>query len=93
TDHGTGGTVFVFGQEVKPGMLGTNPDLTRNNIEMQFDYRQVYASILKDWFCVSPELVDVGPEDDTIFKGSYIGRGGKPAPDSRQRYQCGRLYP
>ena len=41
TDHGTGGSVMLFGRHVNPGIFGVNPDLTRSNIEMQFDYRPV----------------------------------------------------
>ncbi len=54
TDHGTGGPVFLFGQGVKPGVVGTAPKLDSDihNIEMQYDYRQVYANILQDWMGV-----------------------------------------
>ncbi|MBX2941950.1 MAG: DUF1501 domain-containing protein [Cyclobacteriaceae bacterium] len=67
TDHGTGGPMFIFGKGVKPGIVGKVPDLTKNNVEMQFDYRQVYANILKDWM-----LVDEGTIHNDIFFRDFI---------------------
>ena len=58
TDHGLGAPIMLFGKAVVPGLSGTNPDLTKDNVELQFDYRQVYASILKDWMCANPVKVD-----------------------------------
>ncbi len=72
SDHGRGAPMLVFGEGVLPGVLGTNPDLTRNNVGMQYDYRQVYSAILKDWFCVDASLVD---QEFNIFWGDYQGRG------------------
>lgn len=67
TDHGTGGPMFLFGKGVKPGIVGKVPDLTKNNVEMQFDYRQVYANILKDWM-----LVDEDTINNEIFFKNFI---------------------
>ena len=55
TDHGAAAPLFVFGNAVSGGVLGTNPVISPNamyddNIEMQFDFRQVYASVLSQWF-------------------------------------------
>lgn len=53
TDHGTSAPVFVFGKNVRGGVLGTNPSLTNldnGNLRMQYDFRQIYASILRQWF-------------------------------------------
>lgn len=57
TDHGAGAPMFVFGNQVMPGMLGTNPQLpssvtVNDNVAMQYDFRSVYATLLQDWFCV-----------------------------------------
>lgn len=57
TDHGAAAPLFVFGGHVTPGITGTNPALPVNatvndNIPFQYDFRSVYASILKQWFCV-----------------------------------------
>ncbi len=55
TDHGAAAPLFVFGAGVQGGILGSNPVLpasatTSDNIPMQFDYRRVYAAIVRDWF-------------------------------------------
>ncbi len=56
TDHGAAQPVFIFGDYAQTGVLGNNPDLSANNVEsnvpMQFDFRSVYSTILRDWFCV-----------------------------------------
>jgi uncharacterized protein (DUF1501 family) len=55
TDHGTAVPVFVWGKYVKGGVLGTNPDLRtatgtiKDNLDMQFDFRNLYADIIRDW--------------------------------------------
>jgi hypothetical protein len=44
--------MFVFGKWVKPGIIGTNPDLNNldgGNLPLQNDYRQVFTTILQDW--------------------------------------------
>lgn len=58
TDHGAAAPLFLFGKNVKGGVFGNNPDLpsvatTNDNIVYQNDFRSVYNSILKNWFCVS----------------------------------------
>ena len=59
TDHGAAQTVIVFGEAVKKGVLGNPPDLpstldSGDSLPMQYDFRSVYSSILRDWFCVDP---------------------------------------
>ena len=66
TDHGTAMPVMLFGTELVGDMYGTNPDLlkpgttstTVDNVPMQYDYRSVYYSLLKDWFCLSSSQLD-----------------------------------
>jgi uncharacterized protein (DUF1501 family) len=58
TDHGAAAPVFVFGKNVRPGIVGNNPAIPTNasvndNIPFQYDFRSIYASILKQWFCVN----------------------------------------
>jgi uncharacterized protein (DUF1501 family) len=53
TDHGTSAPMFVFGTNVKGSVLGKNSSLTdleNGNLKMQYDFRQVYATVLNDWF-------------------------------------------
>ncbi len=57
TDHGAAAPVFVFGKHVRGGIIGTNPTISpvanqNNNVPYQYDFRSIYASILKQWFCV-----------------------------------------
>lgn len=61
TDHGEAAPMFLFGKAVSGGVTGANPQIPQNpgvndNLAMQFDFRSVYASVLRDWFCV--------PQDD-----------------------------
>jgi len=63
TDHGAAQPMFLFGTKVIPGMLGTNPVIdpgttVTTNLPMQYDFRSVYASVLKDWFCLEQGEVD-----------------------------------
>ena len=55
TDHGTAAPLFIVGEAVCGGIIGVNPNLTNlvnNQLAMQFDFRQVYASLLAQWFGV-----------------------------------------
>jgi uncharacterized protein (DUF1501 family) len=69
TDHGTGGPVFIFGKGAAPGVIGKVPDLTQDNVDMQYDYRQVYASILRDWMLVDENVIN----NDVFFKNFING--------------------
>jgi uncharacterized protein (DUF1501 family) len=58
TDHGAAAPMFVFGSKVIAGMHGTAPKLPANatvddNLDMQFDFRSIYASVLQEWFSTS----------------------------------------
>lgn len=67
TDHGTGGPIFIFGKGVRPGVVGVVPDLNQANVAMQFDYRQVYANLLKDWMLIDQQRIT-----NDIFFGNFI---------------------
>jgi len=69
TDHGTGGPIYIFGKGAHPGVVGKVPDLNQDNVEMQFDYRQVYASLLKDWLLVPESTIN----NDIFFKNFLTG--------------------
>lgn len=59
TDHGTAAPLFFFGVPVEHGIIGTNPnleDLDNGNLRMQHDFRQIYASVLQQWFGANPEV-------------------------------------
>jgi hypothetical protein len=60
TDHGTAFPIFLFGKGLKPGVVGTNPnlsDLNNGNLKYTVDYRQVYTSVAQDWFGASNEAL------------------------------------
>ena len=69
TDHGTGAPVMIFGKGVQPGVVGVVPDMNQQNVEMQFDYRQVYANLLRDWMLVDESKIN----SDIFFKDFLNG--------------------
>ncbi len=93
TDHGTGAPLMVFGKGVRPGVYGTNPDVSKNNVDMQFDYRQVYANILKDWMQVDEDIIA-----NDIFFGDFIngvseeGIPYSPVPVARQQITSNEAF-
>ena len=57
TDHGAAAPMFVFGKNVRGGVVGTNPSIpsgatVNDNIPFQYDFRSIYSSLLSQWFCV-----------------------------------------
>lgn len=63
TDHGSAAPLIVFGNGVNPSILGNNPIIPStvnvdDNLPMQFDFRQIYSSILQDWFEADQSTVD-----------------------------------
>lgn len=57
TDHGAAAPLFVFGNQVIPGVVGNTPILpssasVNDNIPFQYDFRSVYATLLENWLCV-----------------------------------------
>ncbi|HRJ13877.1 MAG TPA: DUF1501 domain-containing protein [Saprospiraceae bacterium] len=62
TDHGTAAPLLMFGSCVQPQVLGDNPEISANvsvdeGVPMQHDFRDVYGSVLMDWFDVPEEDV------------------------------------
>lgn len=79
TDHGAAAPLFFFGKPVEGGILGDNPFIPldadeADNLPHQVDFRSVYHTLLKDWFCVpetdlSSILLDDFPALPTIQPG------------------------
>lgn len=68
TDHGAAAPLIVFGTKVNPIIIGNNPTIPSvvnvdDNVPMQYDFRQVYASVLRDWF-----QTDQTTTDTLLFK-------------------------
>lgn len=61
TDHGNAAPMLIFGTCLNPGVYGENPNLANlqnGNIPMQHDYRQVFSSVVKDWFQASDAAIE-----------------------------------
>lgn len=62
TDHGTSAPMLVFGEDIGSGFQGEAPDLI--NVDdygdpyFTTDFRQVYGTILQNWLCAAPEVVN-----------------------------------
>ena len=68
TDHGTAAPMFLIGDGVRPGLHGVQPslhDLDQGDLKHTVDFRQVYATVLKDWFEVDAKPV-LGRRFDTL---------------------------
>ena len=106
TDHGTGGPMFIFGRYAKAGVQGVVPDLGKSNVDMQFDFKQIYAAILRDWFEVEESVIT----NDILFRNYLDGpddNGGFYSPMEiidfnvvtsvndfvRKRFHLGQCYP
>ena len=64
TDHGNAAPLMVFGSCVNPTILGNNPEIPeevgiQDGVQMQFDFRSIYGSVLMDWFGVTEEDVKI----------------------------------
>lgn len=84
TDHGTATPVFVFGTMLNSGIYGENPglgedDLHRGNLVYNIDYRQIYTSVIQDWFEGDNEaLVETGFADWVDDKIEIVSTTGTP---------------
>lgn len=72
TDHGDAAPLMLFGSCISSGILGPNPVIdsqvaNQAGVPMQIDFRDVYASILKDWFEVDPTEIQTFFEQNVTF--------------------------
>jgi uncharacterized protein (DUF1501 family) len=64
TDHGAASPVMLFGDGLQgSGFVGNHPSLTNwdddDNLIPTSDFRDVYSTVLTDWFCLDPSVVDL----------------------------------
>jgi uncharacterized protein (DUF1501 family) len=64
TDHGAASPVMLFGPGLNgSGFVGTHPDLltwdNNDNLIPSTDFRSVYSSVLTNWFCLDPSVIDL----------------------------------
>lgn len=68
TDHGAGSPLFVIGENVNGGIMGSNPDLelfdNNYNLLHQYDFRQIYSTVLKTYFNAPSNIVN----DTVLFQ-------------------------
>ena len=73
TDHGTAGPMFIAGSAVKPGLIGKLPslnDLQDGDLRHHTDFRQVYATVIENWFqCESEPILKGRFEAIDVFGG------------------------
>ncbi len=54
TDHGTASVSFLVGENIRSGFYGSQPSLNNldesGNLKFTTDFREIYASILNQWF-------------------------------------------
>ena len=60
SDHGAAVPVFFFGGALNPTIIGSNPIIPDNvlptdQVNMQYDFRSVYYTVLKDWFALTDD--------------------------------------
>lgn len=63
TDHGAASPLMLFGPALNgSGFVGDHPDLLTwddyDNLIPSSDFRDVYASVLANWFCLDQEIID-----------------------------------
>ncbi|NRB52440.1 MAG: DUF1501 domain-containing protein [Saprospiraceae bacterium] len=63
TDHGAAAPMILFGEGLNGnGFLGAAPDLQNldqvGNLQYDLDFRQIYSTVLENWLCIDPNLVD-----------------------------------
>lgn len=74
TDHGSSGPIMLFGEGLNgSSFVGEHAslessELVSNNLDYTTDFRQVYATILKEWMCVDSTIVD-----SVVLGESYEG--------------------
>ncbi|MFT5581971.1 MAG: hypothetical protein ACI9G9_001236 [Psychromonas sp.] len=72
TDHGDAAPLFLFGSCLSNGIMGPNPLIpaqvtNQQGVDMQIDFRDVYASVLKDWFVVDETEIESMFEHQVTF--------------------------
>ncbi len=63
TDHGAASPLMLFGPALDgSGFIGNHPDLStwdeNDNLIPSNDFRSVYNTVLTDWFCLDPSIVN-----------------------------------
>jgi hypothetical protein len=71
SDHGTSAPLFFFGTSVNAGVAGAAPNFeqvdNRGDFFYDYHFRQVYGSVLNQWFDVSEDVISsIFPSNPTL---------------------------
>ncbi|NCA21872.1 MAG: DUF1501 domain-containing protein [Crocinitomicaceae bacterium] len=72
TDHGDAAPLFLFGGCISSAIYGPNPVISteiipQEGLPMQVDFRDVYASLLRDWFLADEAEIQSLFEHQVVF--------------------------
>jgi len=72
TDHGTAAPLILFGESACANVIGQNPTIPddvspQDGVPMQYDFRDVYGSVLMDWFGVSEDEIRGSLYDEFMY--------------------------
>lgn len=75
TDHGSGGSAFIVGNQVAGGLYGEYPSLVPENqldgdLHFNNDFRSTYSTILERWFGIDAEPIVNGRFEQLEFIAS-----------------------
>ena len=90
--------MFLFGPGLNPGIYGTNPDLNdlhNGNLKYNIDYRNIYTSIVQDWFGADNQaLIETGFSEWVDTRLPLVGTTGVNDPSAGgSRGITYRIYP
>lgn len=76
TDHGQAAPIMMFGPALDDnGFYGEHPSLTDldriGNLKYNFDFREIYAALMKEWLCVDASVVDRALLGETFEDKSF----------------------
>ena len=71
TDHGAAAPLMLFGPGLEGnGFIGNHPSLTtldnNGNLVYNVDFRQIYATVMKEWLCIDANTVN-----QALLGGTY----------------------
>jgi len=72
TDHGEANNIYCIGNRVQGGLYGANPNLTdlhNGNLKNNLDFRDVYTTIIQNWFG------NTAAEAQQVLNGQFTNLG------------------
>jgi uncharacterized protein (DUF1501 family) len=101
TDHGTAAPLFLFGSCIESQILGDHPEIDTQvgideGVPMQFDFRDIYGTVLKDWLGLQENEVSSVIHPDVqmlpLFKSGCIETNSVNQDYQEHAFQI-KLYP